>query len=39
MSSDNIEQVVRWVTGDVRAVLVQLPESEYRRLRIPWQLP
>jgi D-alanyl-D-alanine dipeptidase len=39
MSAENIERIVRWVNGDVRAVLVQLPESEYRRLRIPWQLP
>ena len=39
MSPDNIEQIVRWVNGDVRAVLVQLPEAEYRRLRTRWQLP
>jgi D-alanyl-D-alanine dipeptidase len=39
MSANNIEQIVRWVNGDVRAVLVQLPEAEYRRLRIAWQLP
>lgn len=39
MSGEDIEQVVRWVNGDGRAVLVQLPEPEYQRLRTHWQLP
>lgn len=39
MSPRDIEDLVRWVNGDVRAVLVQLPEIEYRRLRFHWQLP
>ena len=39
MSPQNIEDLVRWVNGDGRAVLVQLPEIEYQRLRFHWQLP
>ena len=39
MSSENIEEIVHWVKDDERAVLVQLPQREYRRLRIHWQLP
>jgi L,D-peptidoglycan transpeptidase YkuD (ErfK/YbiS/YcfS/YnhG family) len=39
MAADDIEEAVHWVIGDVRAVLVQLPEPEYQRLRAPWQLP
>jgi D-alanyl-D-alanine dipeptidase len=39
MSPGDIEQIVRWANGDARAVLVQLPEPEYRRLRTAWQLP
>lgn len=30
MSEENIEQIVHWVNGDVRAVLVQLPKTEYQ---------
>src|SRR5215472_6669244 len=39
MSTQDIEELVRWLNGDVPAVLVQLPEIEYRRLRFHWQLP
>jgi hypothetical protein len=39
MAADNIEEIVRWVDGEVRAVLVQLPEPEYQHLRLHWQLP
>jgi zinc D-Ala-D-Ala dipeptidase len=39
MSPRDIYDLVRWVNGDVRAVLVQLPEIEYRHLRFHWQLP
>ena len=39
ISPQNIEDLVRWVNGDGRAVLVQLPEIEYQRLRFHWQLP
>ncbi len=39
MSAENIEQIVRWVDGDARAVLVQLPKAEHQRLRSRWQLP
>jgi hypothetical protein len=39
MSADDIEAIVRWVDGKERAVLVQLPYSEYRRLRKSWNLP
>ena len=33
-SPQNIEDLVPWVNGDGRAVLVQLPEIEYQRLRV-----
>jgi D-alanyl-D-alanine dipeptidase len=39
MLADDIEAIVRWVDGRERAVLVQLPYSEYRRLRKSWNLP
>jgi D-alanyl-D-alanine dipeptidase len=39
MAADDIEAVVRWVDGKDRAVLVQLPKSEYERLREHWNLP
>lgn len=39
MSSRDIEDLVRWVDGEERAVLIQLPRPEYHRLRIYWKLP
>ena len=39
MSADNIEAIVRWAEGKERAVLVQLPKSEYQRLSRSWGLP
>ena len=39
MSADDIEEIVRWVDGKERAVLVQLPKTEYNRLRKHWGLP
>ncbi|MFL6439821.1 MAG: L,D-transpeptidase [Terriglobales bacterium] len=39
MSPQDIEALVHWIIGDVRAVLVQLPRPEYQRLRVHWQLP
>jgi L,D-peptidoglycan transpeptidase YkuD (ErfK/YbiS/YcfS/YnhG family) len=39
MSAENIEEVVRWMDGKDRSVLVQLPKAEYQRLRTHWQLP
>jgi D-alanyl-D-alanine dipeptidase len=39
MSPQDIEDLVHWANGEVRAVLVQLPRPEYERLRAHWQLP
>lgn len=39
MSPQNIEELVRWVGGEARAALLQLPRREYQRLRVRWQLP
>src|SRR5437868_167114 len=39
ISPHDIEDLVRWVDGEGRAVLVQLPKREYQRFRIHWQLP
>jgi D-alanyl-D-alanine dipeptidase len=35
----NIEGIVRWIGEKDRAVLVQLPAAEYKRLKAPWRLP
>jgi len=39
MSPKDIVDLVRWVNGDVQAVLVELPKPEYLRLRTHWELP
>jgi zinc D-Ala-D-Ala dipeptidase len=39
VAGDDIELIVRWLSGDISAALVQLPQSEYQRLRLAWQLP
>jgi len=38
-TSQNIEEIVRWIGEKDRAVLIQLPEGEYKRLKSPWRLP
>ncbi len=39
MPVEYIEKIVDWLSRKDDAVLVQLPESEYKRLRSQWQLP
>ena len=39
MPAENIEAIVDWLNPKDRAVLVQLPESEYQRLQKEWRLP
>ena len=39
MSAENIEEIVRWLDSNIGAALVQLPNTEYQRLRSHWQLP
>ncbi len=39
MPIENIEAIVNWLTRKDHAILVQLPEPEYQRLRTQWQLP
>ncbi len=39
MTKANIEEILRWLDKSKNPVLVQLPSSEYRRLRKTWQLP
>jgi L,D-peptidoglycan transpeptidase YkuD (ErfK/YbiS/YcfS/YnhG family) len=34
-----VEETIRWLDPSHRPVLVQLPESEYTRLRASWELP
>jgi D-alanyl-D-alanine dipeptidase len=34
-----VEETIRWLDPSHRPVLVQLPESEYARLRATWELP
>ncbi len=38
-TSQNIEEIVRWIGEKDRAVLIQLPEGEYKRLKTHWRLP
>jgi L,D-peptidoglycan transpeptidase YkuD (ErfK/YbiS/YcfS/YnhG family) len=39
MPGDNIEETLRWLDSSEHPVIVQLPESEYARLRSTWALP
>ena len=39
MPGETIEETIRWLDASARPVLVQLPESEYSRLRSDWALP
>src|SRR5947209_18738893 len=39
MAPNDIETIVRWVKDPERAVLVQIPEPEYQRVRKLWRLP
>jgi L,D-peptidoglycan transpeptidase YkuD (ErfK/YbiS/YcfS/YnhG family) len=39
MASGDMEDIVKWVDGRGRAVLVQLPQPEYDRLKEHWFLP
>ncbi len=39
MPAENIEKIVDWLSRKDQAVLVQLPESEYRRMQKEWRLP
>jgi len=39
MPTAAVEETIRWLDPDQRPVLVQLPESEYARLRSAWELP
>jgi L,D-peptidoglycan transpeptidase YkuD (ErfK/YbiS/YcfS/YnhG family) len=39
MSRENMEKFLPWLDSKDHPVLVQLPESEYNRLRKDWQLP
>jgi D-alanyl-D-alanine dipeptidase len=39
MPGETIEETLRWLDSSERPVIVQLPESEYQRLRSVWALP
>ncbi len=39
MAAEEMEKIVRWLEREARPVLVQLPQTEYARLREPWHLP
>jgi D-alanyl-D-alanine dipeptidase len=39
MASATIQQLVDWLDPQQKPVLVQLPESEYQRLKDTWRLP
>lgn len=39
MDAHELETVLRWLDSSQHPVLIQLPKSEYQRLRAEWQLP
>ncbi len=39
MAPANLKALVDWVGGPERAVLIQLPQHEYERVKQPWHLP
>ena len=39
MPLDQIQETLRWLDGEAKPLLVQLPEPEYQRLRDSWELP
>lgn len=39
MTSENMEEFLRWLDGKKNPVLVQLPKNEYQRLKKQWKLP
>ncbi|MDB6029471.1 MAG: putative rane protein [Verrucomicrobiales bacterium] len=39
MTSENMEVLLRWLDPAQKPILVQLPESEYQKLKGPWHLP
>ena len=39
MQEENIRMLLGWLDPKKKPILVQLPDSEYRKLRVKWQLP
>jgi D-alanyl-D-alanine dipeptidase len=39
MDARKLEEILFWLDPAAGPVLVQLPDAEYRRLRMPWKLP
>jgi D-alanyl-D-alanine dipeptidase len=39
LGQPNLEELMRWLDAKKGPVIVQLPEAEYARLRLAWQLP
>jgi D-alanyl-D-alanine dipeptidase len=39
MGQPSLEVLLRWLDPAKRPLLVQLPDGEYARLRLPWRLP
>jgi D-alanyl-D-alanine dipeptidase len=39
MASNALRRLLQWLDPAAMPVLIQLPDSEYARLRIPWRLP
>lgn len=39
MPSNSMQHIAEWLDDEAHPVLVQLPQSEYERLRIEWGLP
>jgi D-alanyl-D-alanine dipeptidase len=39
MKAAPMEELMRWLDPAAKPLLVQLPEAEYQRLRVKWQLP
>jgi len=39
MAPNEMEAIITWLRADAQPTLVQLPQTEYARLRVVWQLP
>jgi L,D-peptidoglycan transpeptidase YkuD (ErfK/YbiS/YcfS/YnhG family) len=39
MSEPHMQEILAWLQFDAKPVFVLLPQQEYERLRIPWDLP
>jgi hypothetical protein len=39
MAEPQLQELLSWLKADAHPVFVLLPQAEYQRLRVAWQLP